>query len=155
MEQLAGAVDEATARQVSDQLWGIWLDAPDATAQDVLETGLEQRASYNYTGALESFDRLVAYCPDYAEGYNQRAFIHFLRQDYEASLADLDRALAITPDHVGAVSGRALALARMGRERDSQIALRAALKLNPWLPERAFLKPLEDLPPGANGETDL
>ncbi|WP_367834162.1 tetratricopeptide repeat protein [Wenxinia marina] len=85
------------------------------------------------------FGRLVDYCPDYAEGYNQRAFAAFLVQDYEAALDDLDTALALNPDHVAALSGRALTLMGLGRMDEGQAALRAALALNPWLGERAML----------------
>ena len=39
--------------------------------------------------ATDALDRLVEYCPNYAEGYNQRAFVSFLRQDFEAALVEL------------------------------------------------------------------
>ncbi|KIQ68444.1 TPR repeat protein [Wenxinia marina DSM 24838] len=60
-------------------------------------------------------------------------------QDYEAALDDLDTALALNPDHVAALSGRALTLMGLGRMDEGQAALRAALALNPWLGERAML----------------
>ncbi|MCY4180919.1 MAG: tetratricopeptide repeat protein, partial [Litoreibacter sp.] len=101
-----------------------------------------RRGSYDYLGALTQFDALVAYCPDYAEGYNQRAFVHFLSGSYDKALQDLDRTLEITPDHIGALSGRALTLFELGREEQGQLALRAALAFNPWLPERFRLRPL-------------
>ena len=84
-------------------------------------------------------DDLVAYCPDYAEGFNQRAFAAFLAEDYAAALTDLDMALAIMPDHVAALSGKALTLMGLGRHDEAQVVLREALKLNPWLGERALL----------------
>jgi tetratricopeptide (TPR) repeat protein len=143
LTQLRAAKSEAEAQPLNNRLWQIWTTAPDATAQEILARGMQRRASYDLLGAQQDFDALIAYCPDYAEGYNQRAFVSFIRQAYEASLADLDRTLAITPDHVGAASGRALALFELGREREAQIALRYALSLHPWLSERALLRPLE------------
>ena len=77
--------------------------------------------------------------PDFAEGWNQRAFAAFLAEDYAAALADLDVALGIMPDHVAALSGKALTLIGMGRNDEAQEVLRAAVKLNPWLGERALL----------------
>lgn len=143
MAEIAVAPDEATARDLSNQLWAIWTDAPDEIAQAILNRGMERRGSYDFLAAYNAFGRLIDYCPHWAEGYNQRAFISFLRGDYVASLEDLDRALRITPDHIGAASGRALALLNMGETREGQIALRYALALNPWLSERALLQPLE------------
>ena len=141
MEAVRDAPDEATARALNNSLWQIWTKAPDVTAQEMLDRGMSRRGVYDFVGALTDFDALIAYCPHYAEGYNQRAFVHFLREDYEAAMVDLTTTLEITPDHIGAASGLALTLLDMGREDAGQAALRYALSLNPWLPERARLKP--------------
>ncbi|RVT85943.1 tetratricopeptide repeat protein [Rhodobacteraceae bacterium CCMM004] len=125
-------------------MWEIWTDAPDEIAQALLDDGMARRSSYDFLGAQAAFDRLVGYCPDYAEGYNQRAFVAFLRQDYAAALEDLDRALARAPSHVGALSGKALTLMGLGRMDAAQETLRAALRLNPWIPERGLLLPAEE-----------
>ncbi|KKL65864.1 hypothetical protein LCGC14_2150700, partial [marine sediment metagenome] len=118
----------------------IWADAPDARAQELLDEGLARRGAFDLDGARVAFDALIAYCPSYAEGYNQRAFIAFMREDYAAALVDLDRALARLPLHVAALSGKALTLMGLGRDGEAQEVLRAALTLNPWLPERGLLR---------------
>ncbi|MEO0866580.1 MAG: tetratricopeptide repeat protein [Pseudomonadota bacterium] len=144
------APDERGGQVASDKMWDIWLRAPDTAAQEVLDRGMRQRGNFDFVGAYESFDALVAYCPDYAEGYNQRAFISFLREDYNAALVDLDRALALSPDHVGAQSGRALTLMNLGRRDDARAQLEAALDNNPWLGERHLLA--EGAPLGPVGQ---
>ena len=154
MQDLSEASNETLAREISNQLWEIWATAPDETAQEILQRGMERRAGYDFAGAVEDFDTLIEYCPHYAEGYNQRAFVNFIRGDYVLALADLDRSLEITPDHVGSASGKALALLQLGRETEGQIALRHALSLNPWLPERGRLKPIEEIAPVDN-DVDL
>ncbi len=141
VEQVRQAPSERAARLITNQMWELWADAPDEAAQEVLDAGLRKRASYDFLGALAEFDRLVAYCPDYAEGYNQRAFIHFIRQDYEAALEQLDIVLELNPAHIPALAGRALTLMGLGRDDEAQEVLRRALQLNPWLPERGLLKP--------------
>ena len=144
MADLQRAGGEMAARPIADAMWELWLDAPDEPSQAMLDQGMRYRASFDFLNALDRFDALVAYCPFYAEGYNQRAFIHFLREDYAAALPDLDRALELNPEHVGALSGKALTLLRLGREAEGQRVLRDALALNPWLSERALLRPLPD-----------
>lgn len=144
------APDERGGQAASDKMWDIWLRAPDAAAQEVLDRGMRQRGNFDFVGAYESFNALVAYCPNYAEGYNQRAFISFLREDYAAALIDLDRALALSPDHVGAQSGRALTLMNLGRRDDARAQLEAALDNNPWLGERHLLA--EGAPLGPVGQ---
>jgi tetratricopeptide (TPR) repeat protein len=133
------APDEALARPLMDQLWRMWTDAPDDAAQALLDEGMAKREGYDFLGARDTFDALVEYCPDYAEGYNQRAFASFLRQEYDAALYDLDRALDITPDHIAAMSGKALTLMGLGQQDEAQALLREALTLNPWLKERAMV----------------
>lgn len=132
---------EGEAQILNNRLWALWTDAPDEPSQAMLDHGMRMRSSYNYLGALERFEALVNYCPFYAEGYNQRAFIRFLTEDYEAALPDLDRALDLNPRHVGALSGKALTLHALGRNAEALIALDAALDLNPWLAER-HLRPV-------------
>ncbi|MEO1638900.1 MAG: hypothetical protein AAFU41_06585 [Pseudomonadota bacterium] len=131
--------NEMDARVLNNQLWELWLDAPDPIAQEMLDDGMARRAVYDFLGAREILSDLITYCPDYAEGYNQRAFASYLAQDFEAALADLDATLAILPNHIGALSGKALTLMGLGRQDEAQDVLRAALALNPWLQERHLL----------------
>ncbi|WP_300550395.1 hypothetical protein [Roseovarius sp.] len=138
-----GAPDERAGRVISNEMWQYWADAPDAYAQGLLDEGMTRRAAYDFEGAIKAFDALVAYCPEYAEGYNQRAFVNFIRQDYGAALPDLDRAIELSPRHIAALSGQALTLMALERPGEAVLALRAALALNPWLPERHLLRALE------------
>ncbi len=138
-ERLQAAQDEKAGKRIGDELWQIWTDAPDEHAQALLDQGMARRDAYDFAGALEYFDDLIAYCPHYAEGWNQRAFIYFLRADYGSALTDLEKALEIDPDHVAAMSGQALTLLNLGRTETGQSILKKALELNPWLPERAYL----------------
>ncbi len=149
ISEAQAAPDEATGRALSNEMWQLWTDAPDAHAQDLLNSGMSRREIYDFDAAMKAFDALVDYCPDYAEGYNQRGFIHFLREDFELALPELDAALERQPRHVAARTGRALTLMSLGRKGEAALDLRAALDLNPWLGERHLLPVLEA------GEDDL
>ncbi|MCV2881298.1 tetratricopeptide repeat protein [Actibacterium sp. XHP0104] len=135
------AETELDARLLTNEMWELWTTAPDATAQEWLDTGIERRAAYDFEGAVNAFDALIDYCPDYAEGYNQRAFVNFIRQDYQTSLDDLERALELSPDHYAALTGKAMALYVLGDQPTAFTVLRRALDMNPWLPERHMLPP--------------
>ncbi|PJI92690.1 hypothetical protein BC777_1550 [Yoonia maricola] len=136
---LGDARGEGEARVLTQELWEIWTDAPDEIAQAMLDEGMSRRASYDFLSARDVLSRLVAYCPNYAEGYNQRAFANYLSQNFEAALVDLDRTLEIVPNHIAALSGKALTLMGLGRNEEAQVVLRAAVQMNPWLQERALL----------------
>lgn len=147
--QIQEAENELAARELSNQLWEFWTDAPDESAQAVLDRGMSRRNAWDLLGAISDFNTLIEYCPTYAEGYNQRAFAHYLRQDFQAALPDLDKAIELSPNHVAAISGRALTLLGLQRIDEARDALSQALKLNPWLSERHLMAPGGPLaPPG-------
>lgn len=143
--ELLATQSEASARVVGNKLWEIWITAPNAKAQDMLTQGMERLHVADYAKAEAHFDALIAYCPDYAEGWNKRAYVHFLTQDYDASLDDIAETLAREPRHFGALAGRALVLMNMGRTKLGNNAIREALKVHPWLSERHLLPPGEDI----------
>ncbi len=139
MNEIAVAPNEMAARLISNQLWEHWATAPDQRAQEMLDSGLRMRAEFNLNGAWEAFDQLVAYCPDYAEGYNQRAFVAFIQKDYVSALDDLEKTLVRDPDHIGALAGKALTEIGLNGPDAGQATLREALKLSRWLTKRRFL----------------
>src|SRR6056297_86754 len=143
IEKAQQAPSEAVGRALSNRMWELWSDAPDAHAQDLLDSGMSRREIFDYDAAMKAFDALVEYCPEYAEGYNQRGFLHFLREDFDKALPELEAALERQPRHVAARTGRALTLMALGRNAEAALELRAALDLNPWLGERHLLPVLE------------
>jgi len=155
ISQIQAAQNEGAANVIANQMWEFWADAPSEQAQAILDRGMTKRASYDYMGALQEFDALIAYCPDYAEGYNQRAFVNYLRRDFSAALIDLDKALELSPRHVAAMSGRALSLFGLSRMNEARQALKEALSLNPWLPERGLMAPGGPLAPTGTKEIEL
>ena len=150
IEEARTAETQIAGQDASDRMWQVWLRAPDEAAQAVLDAGMSKRRSYDYAGAHAEFTTLVEYCPLYAEGYNQRAFISFLREDFGAALVDLDKALDLSPHHVGAQSGRALTLMNLGRIEEARDQMLEAVENNPWLSERALLS--EGAPLGPKGQ---
>ena len=137
--QVQAAPNEMTARPIARQLWDLWLDAPDEPSQMMLDEAMRAIRVGDYLRATDRLNRLVSYCPFYAEGYNQRAFVNYLRGDFEAALPDLDQAIEFSPRHTGALTGKALTLIALGRNEEAQEVLRVAVALNPWLGERALL----------------
>ena len=150
IQEARNAASQAEGQQISTEMWQVYLRAPDARAQDMLDRGMQRRVASNYLGAYEDFDRLVAYCPTYAEGFNQRAFVQYLTGAFEGALTDLDAALRLNPAHVAAQSGRALTLMQLGRIEEARAQMLEALENNPWLSERALLE--DGAPLGLTGQ---
>ena len=139
LERLARAETELQSRPLENELWQLWSNGPDADATAALEEGRRRIRAYDLDGALAVLEPLTLAAPGFAEAWNQKAFAHFLKFEFDEALEDLDRTLEIEPRHFGALSGRALTLMRQGRMQLGQTALRDALKVHPFLPERALL----------------
>ena len=139
-ERLAAAPDPATAQRLSGALWAIWTRAPDETAQELLDAGMTAIRVGDLARAADVLTRLTAYCPDYAEGWNQRAFARYLSGDYAGAVADLDVAIGLSPRHLGALTGQGLSYLAMGQRPAGEAVIRRALRLNPWLGERGLLE---------------
>jgi len=139
-DRLVASPNETAARALTEKLWDIWLKAPDAKAQSMLDLGLQLHAQGQFDAAKGAYDKLIAYCPDFAEGYNQRAFVYYLTGRWALALVDLDRAIELSPRHLGALSGKGLTLMQLNRQDEAQEMFRHTLKLNPWMPERSLIK---------------
>ena len=139
---LKNARDENEGRAIENEIWRFWLaEAPDRDTRALVEDAMRKRGVYDTEGAEAALDRAIARSPDYAEAYNQRAFVRFLRDDLDGALEDCDRAIAIEPDHFGAMAGRALVLVRQGRAALAQAQLQRAVAVHPFLKERSMLVP--------------
>jgi len=136
------STDDATVAAAAQRaIWESWREAPDADAQALFDLGMQRMAVYDNDGAVEVFDELVLYAPDFAEGWNQRAFAYFRKSEFEKSLADIESALRREPRHFGALSGKFRILMTQGRTRLAQQVLREAVEVNPWMAERRLLAP--------------
>lgn len=140
-DRLAAATTEEEGRRAEDAVWTMWIDHPDAEIRDAIARGMRQRESYEWDEALETFSFVVERDPGYAEGWNQRAFIHFLKGNDEASLADLEKALELEPRHFGALAGKALIHLGADRFEEGQALLREAVAIHPFLKERRMIVP--------------
>lgn len=141
MEQLTNAPSEREGDLRADDIWTIWRTAPDSTAQDLLNRGVDRIRIADYAGAERILDELITYCPRYPEGWNQRAFARFLAGNYDGALEDLDQTLELEPRHFAAIAGRGLSLLRQGRTLLGQKAIREAIAIHPWMRERHLLPP--------------
>jgi tetratricopeptide (TPR) repeat protein len=99
----------------------------------MLYRGREAIDSEEYDKALEHLNALVALAPDFAEGWNARATVNFLRDEYWDAVADIQRALALEPRHYGALMGLSSMLERTGDESGALAAMREAMKINPHM----------------------
>lgn len=130
-DALQSARNELETTDIQAGIWAIWLKAPDDNAQDLLKQGMEAMRASDLATALDYFDQLIKRAPDYAEGWNKRATVHFMIQAYEQSLADIDEVLKREPRHFGALFGRGLVLLHQEKFNAAIDAFREALVVTP------------------------
>jgi len=139
---LSASASQAEAARAADAIWKIWTQPDDPVlaarvAEIITAGGFAGPASQ-----MPLIDQLIEDYPDYSEGWNMRATAHFLRGDYDRSLADIERTLALEPRHFGALAGRGLIYHAQGRREEALAAIRAALDIHPWLSERGLFPEL-------------
>jgi tetratricopeptide (TPR) repeat protein len=98
-----------------------------------MDQGRAAMDAQRFDEALELFGEVIERDPNYAEGWNRRATLHYLTGRFEKSLADINKVLALEPRHFGALSGRGLVLTQLDRLHDAIEAFRAALEVNPHM----------------------
>ena len=91
------------------------------------------REEQDYETAFKLADKIVELEPDNAEGWNQRATVHFLQGNYNLSLQDIVETLKREPRHFGALSGRAYILMEQNKNREAIETINMALRIHPFL----------------------
>jgi tetratricopeptide (TPR) repeat protein len=122
------------ARKVVNRIWTIWIESPNTDINTKMSYGISAMGRYDLISALDIFDAVVDKAPEFAEGWNKRATIHFLLGQYKSSMGDIHKVLSLEPRHFGALSGMGLIFMETGNDDRAIKAFQAALKINPYMP---------------------
>ena len=123
--------DRKRAGRLERAIWREWARYDDETVNLLSGWATRAMSRKKYGVALDLLDRVVVMAPDYAEGWNRRATLHFMRRDYVKSLADIERTLQIEPRHFGALAGMGTILMQLGRKPEALEVWYRALSVNP------------------------
>lgn len=132
---LKAAPDATSAKAIEDRIWAVWIVSPSDTANLLMTRVKTAVESKNLDLAVKLLDSIVAIKPDYVEAWNRRATIHYLRKDFERSLADIRQILAREPRHFGALAGLGLIMQEFGDDRRALEIYRRALDVHPHMPK--------------------
>ncbi len=138
-KELKSAKTETAARMTEEKIWKLWMIGPDKESSELLAKAMERRRTYDFAGALKILNQAVKKAPNWAEVWNQRAYVYFLREEFDKSLADTDKAIELEPNHFSALAGKARILMSQGRMQLGQKILRQAVKIYPFLRERSMI----------------
>jgi len=131
---LQAAQEGEPATIIANQIWTIWIASDDTAAGELMAAGIALMSLGRPIEALARFDKLVEIAPQFAEAWNKRATVHYLLDNYQQSVDDIERTLALEPRHFGALSGLGLIYMETGEDDIALRAFEGALKVNPHLP---------------------
>lgn len=132
-KRLRSANNSVEAAPIEELIWQIWTEHPDASINNLMNLGIEQLSFGELSAALGTFTRIIEAAPDFAEGWNKRATVHYLLGNYAESEADIVKTLQLEPFHFGALSGRGLVLLAQRRFEEARNAFSRSLEVNPTM----------------------
>ena len=124
--------ESAFVRGFAEQgLWLLWTRSGDAGIDALMAKATEEMQAGRYGEAIALLDDIVAKKPEFAEGWNRRATVHYLAGDLQKSIADCDEVLKRNPGHFGALSGLGQIYLQLQDDAKALEAFRRALAVNP------------------------
>ena len=132
-DDLQGAKTTTESRLVEAKIWRVWSKDGNARVDALMELGANAMQGGDLDSALDAFNRVVELDDSFAEGFNKRATVEFMRGDYDASVADIERTLKLEPRHFGALSGLGQIYLLLDKKEAALRAFEAALRVNPHL----------------------
>ena len=131
--RLLATNDPVEAQQLEQIIWLIWKRSEKESINILMQQGEEAMNSGDFATALQTFNAMVNLEPEFAEGWNKRATVHYLIDNYNASVADVERTLVLEPRHFGALAGLGLVYDALKEKKKALEAYRSALAIHPHL----------------------
>lgn len=132
-EALKVAPDQASAKAISDRIWGIWLASGGDTTNLLMTRAKTAIDAKDLDLAIKLLNAIIEFKPDYVEGWDRRATVYYMRKEYDLALADLAQVLAREPRHFGALFGLGVILQEFGDDKRALDVYRRALAIDPHM----------------------
>ena len=98
--------DNETVRNTAEQsIWKIWARSGDPNVDRLYARGMREMNEGSFARAISTFSEIIKLKPEFAEGWNKRATLYYMTEQYDKSLEDCDEVMKRNPYHFGALSG--------------------------------------------------
>ena len=125
--------DVEAAKRITARIWREWNASGDPTVDLLAVWAGRAMGKRKFGVALDLLDQVTVIAPDYAEGWNKRATLHYQRKDFAKSLADIERVLVLEPRHFGALAGMGAILIELDRKPEALDVWYRALAVYPTM----------------------
>jgi hypothetical protein len=129
---LATAPDAETAKPIAGTIERLWTFSGSDTIELLMGRARKAIDAKNTALAIKLLDAVVELAPDYPEGFNRRAYVHFIDKQYERALGDLRRVIALDPNHFKALEGLSRVMRELDRKPAAHAVLRRLLEVHPF-----------------------
>ena len=129
--ELRRTADPAEARLIEGRIWSEWMSSGSATIDLMMGWASRAARTEDWGVAFDYLDQVIVLVPDYAEAWNRRATLHFVRGDYDKSIQDIEETLKREPRHFGALSGLGQIMLRQERPELARDAFERTLEVYP------------------------
>ena len=131
--QALRGMDRTLAASAEAALWRHWCRSGNPEADSLLRAGIEAMHNHQLDDAERIFGRIIALAPDFAEGWNKRATVRYMKKDFTSSISDCQETLLRNRNHFAASSGQGLCHMALGEYREAAVCFRRALEIHPHL----------------------
>ena len=114
-ERLYETENQEEIRSLISDIWKIWYEVDDPKVIEYFEKGIQAMNLRNYPLAIRFFNNLIEEDPNFAEGWNKRATVHFMMGNFDQSMQDIIKTLELEPRHFGALDGMGLIFIHQGQ----------------------------------------
>ncbi|MET0576773.1 MAG: hypothetical protein ABWZ83_13070 [Mesorhizobium sp.] len=125
--------NEKAAERIAGRIWQEWFKSGSASVDLMMQWASQAMEAKKFDVALDFLDQVIVLQPTYAEGWNRRATVHFMMQNFGKSMADIERTLELEPRHFGALSGMAEIMKTTGRKQLALDAYQRVLEIYPMM----------------------
>jgi tetratricopeptide (TPR) repeat protein len=131
--QLKRERNEKAAERIAARIWEEWGHSGSASIDLMMTWSKTAMDGQKFDVALDFLDQVVTMEPSYAEGWNRRATVHFMMQNYSKSMADINHTLQLEPRHFGALSGMGQIMKNTGHNELALQAWQRVLDIYPMM----------------------
>lgn len=125
--------NEKAAERIATRIREEWVKSGSASVDLMMLWAQQAIEAKKFDVALDFLDQITTLQPEYAEGWNQRATVHYMMRNYRKSMSDIEHTLVLEPRHFGALSGMAQIMAASGRKEMALRAWQRVLDVYPML----------------------
>jgi tetratricopeptide (TPR) repeat protein len=125
--------NEKAAERIAARIWEEWGHSGSASIDLMMTWSKTAMDGQKFDVALDFLDQVVTMEPSYAEGWNRRATVHFMMQNYSKSMADINHTLQLEPRHFGALSGMGQIMKNTGHNELALQAWQRVLDIYPMM----------------------